>query len=81
MIRDPEFLAIIEGSQELEAQRIRFLETTRSRDQALAFARQTRTAYRRAVLGRSPPAGDALFRLRLLASYCYLKRYLVSTRT
>lgn len=74
-----EHAAIFQQSQQLENDRIRFLETTRGSGEALAFARQTCTGYRRAVVSRSPPAGDALFRLRLLASYCYLKRYLNSS--
>lgn len=63
-------------STELEAARIRFLETTRDTAAALAFAQQTCHSYRRAVVSRTAPAGDALFRARLIASYCYLKRYI-----
>lgn len=59
-----------------EAARIRFLERSRGRESAVAFAGQTRAIYRRAVVGRFAPAADAVFRLRLMASYCYLKRYL-----
>lgn len=63
-------------SQRLEAARLRLLEASRSREAAFAFARQTAASYRRAVVNRSAPAGDAVFRLRLIASYCYLRRYL-----
>lgn len=59
-----------------EAARMRFLECNRGPESALVFARQTRAIYRRAVVQRSAPAADAVFRLRLVASYCYLKRYL-----
>lgn len=65
-------------SQQLEAARIAFLERTRGRDEALAFAKQTLIGYRRAVATRSPPAGEAAFRLALMGSYCYLKRYLAN---
>ncbi|MCO4321599.1 hypothetical protein [Aliidiomarina quisquiliarum] len=64
------------ASQNLEQERLEFLENERGKDAALSFAEQTRRTYRRAILSRSPPAGDAVFRLRLLASYCYLKRYI-----
>lgn len=59
-----------------EAARIRFLECSRGPESALAFAERTRSIYRRAVVKRSAPAANAVFRLRLMASYCYLKRYL-----
>lgn len=75
---DPERVTALLESERLEAERLRFLETTRGPAEALAFARQTRTGYRRAVLARAAPAGDADFRLRLLASYCYLKRYITA---
>lgn len=63
-------------SQALEAERIDFLCRERGADAAQDFARQTRSAYRRSVLSRSAPAGDPIFRLRLIASYCYFKRFL-----
>lgn len=59
-----------------EAGRVRMLEGERGVEAAVAFARQTRDLYRSAVVSRSPPAGDAEFRLRLMAAYCQLKRYL-----
>lgn len=62
-------------SQRLEAARIAFLERHRGEEAAHAFATQTLRSYRRAVVYQAPPAGDQGFRLRLLASYCYLKRY------
>jgi len=65
-------------SQRLEAARIAFLERTRGHEEAVVFAQQTLTGYRRAVVTRSPPAGDAGFRLALMGSYCYLKRYLAN---
>lgn len=77
---DSESTKIFQHSQQLEAGRIRFLETGRGPEDARAFARQTSRGYRRAVLSRSPPAGDPLFRLRLMASYCYLKHYLRSNK-
>ncbi|UEX79711.1 hypothetical protein LMH63_08720 [Spiribacter halobius] len=63
-------------SQELEAERVRFLERTRSPGEAQAFARRTRGIYRRAVLNRSAPAAEPVYRLRLIGSYCYLRHYL-----
>jgi len=71
---------ICQQSEQLEAARIRFLETSRGRAAALAFARQTRNSYRHAVLTRTAPAGEESFRLRLIASYRYLKRYLTATQ-
>lgn len=65
-------------SQRLEAARIAFLERDRGEEAARAFAIQTLRSYRRAVVHRAPPAGEQRFRLRLLASYCYLKRYVRS---
>lgn len=59
-----------------EAARLRFLECSRGPESALAFAERTRSIYRRAVVKRSAPAADGVFRRRLVASYCYLKRYL-----
>ena len=70
---------IFRDSQALEAERLRFLETTRGAAAARAFARQTCSGYRRAVLARAAPAADPVFGLRLLASYCYFKRYLAAT--
>ncbi|WP_290651795.1 hypothetical protein [Aquisalimonas sp.] len=67
---------IIQRGADQEAERIRFIEQNRGQEAAEAFARQTRALYRRAVVNRSAPAGDQLIRLRLLGSYCYLKRYL-----
>lgn len=66
-------------SERLEEARMRFMETDRGQAAALAFARQTRDSYRRAVVARTAPAGDAIFRLRLIASYCYLKRYIAAS--
>lgn len=77
---DTERAGIFRDSQALEAERLRFLETTRGAEDALAFARQTCLGYRRAVVARAAPAGDPVFRLRLLASYCYLKRYIATAR-
>lgn len=67
---------IVAESMRREADRIRFLERTRGRAEAQLFARRTCGSYRRAVLGRSAPAGETIYRLRLMGSYCYLKRYL-----
>lgn len=72
----PQLRRIFHHGTEQEAERIRFLERERGAEAAAEFARQTRAAYRRAVVMRSPPAGEATFRLRLIASYCYFKRYL-----
>jgi hypothetical protein len=66
-------------SEQLEAARMSFMETDRGHAAALAFARQTRNSYRRAVVTRTAPAGDSVFRLRLIASYCYLKRYIAAS--
>lgn len=71
--------SIFADSVAYEAARIRFLERNRGCESALAFASQTRAIYRRAVVQRTAPAGEAVFRLRLVASYCYLKRYLHSS--
>lgn len=71
-------LEIFHESERQEETRIRFLESERSHEAALAFARQTLGLYRRAVVTRTPPAGERIFRLRLVGSYCYLKRYLRS---
>ncbi|MCO6441819.1 MAG: hypothetical protein J5I81_12220 [Nitrococcus mobilis] len=65
-------------SQRLEAARIAFLERDRGKEAARVFAIQTLRSYRRAVVHRAPPAGEQRFRLRLLASYRYLKRYVRS---
>ena len=65
-------------SERSEEARIRFLESERGREAAIAFARQTLRLYRRAVVSRTPPAGEAALRSRLTGSYCYLKRYLRS---
>lgn len=65
-----------EASRALEADRIGRLARERGEEAARQFARQTLSGYRRAVVSRSAPAGDPAFRLRLIASYCYLKRYL-----
>ena len=70
---------VYQKSELLEAARVRFLEVNRGHEAALAFAHQTRNSYRHAVLTRTAPAGDPVFRLRLLASYCYLKRYIAAT--
>lgn len=70
--------AEISESQRLEAARIALLERERGKEAARAFAMQTLRSYRRAVIHRAPPAGEWRFQLRLLASYCYLKRYLRS---
>lgn len=72
-------LQTYQQSEQLEAMRISFLETSRGQEAALAFARQTRKSYRRAVVTRTAPAGDSVFRIRLIASYCYLKRYINSS--
>lgn len=75
---DQETRLTLQHSSELEATRIAFLETSRGRDAALEFARQTRNSYRRAVVTHTAPAGDRIFRLRLIGSYCYLKRYIAT---
>ncbi|MEX2575771.1 MAG: hypothetical protein WD382_03875 [Halofilum sp. (in: g-proteobacteria)] len=77
MVRDS-YQATFEQGKQAEAERIAFLERERGIEEAVAFARRTGTAYRRAVVARSPPAGDPAFRLRLMASYCYFKAYLAS---
>lgn len=75
---DKDTQQIYRQSEELEAARMGFMEKTRGHEAAQAFARQTRDSYRRAVVTRTPPAGDSVFRIRLIASYCYLKRYMAS---
>ncbi|HEX5512784.1 MAG TPA: hypothetical protein VFY81_00140 [Gammaproteobacteria bacterium] len=71
---------ICQQSEQLEAARIRFLETSRGRTAALAFAQQTRNSYRHAVLTRTAPAGEEIFRLRLIGSYRYLRRYIAAAQ-
>ena len=68
--------AVIARSALHERERIRFLEQNRGEVAARTFARRTLTLYRSAVVRRSAPAGELLFRLRLVGSYCHLKRYL-----
>jgi hypothetical protein len=75
-MRERYWCAELRRSERLEAERIAFLERTRSREAARAFAEQTLRNYRRAVVHRAPPAGSATFRLRLIGSCCYFKRYL-----
>lgn len=67
---------VVRDSERQEAERVAFLEETRGEADARAFAEQTLRVYRRAVVQRAAPAGEKVFRLRLLGSYCYLKRYL-----
>ncbi len=69
-------LEVFHESARHEEARIRFVESQRGHDEAVAFARQTLRLYRRAVVTETPPAGERAFRLRLMGSYCYLKRYL-----
>jgi len=69
---------IIRESMVHESRRIHFLELNRGAAAAREFAARTCAGYRRAVLRRSAPAGEVGYRLRLLGSYCYLKRYLAS---
>ena len=69
---------LFHDSERQEEARLRFLESERGRDEAVAFARRTARLYRQAVVSGSPPAGDRAFRLRLMGSYCRLKRYLHS---
>lgn len=73
-----EIRELIAQSMQLERDRIAFLERTRGAEAAHTFARCTRSGYRRAVVRRSAPALETVFRLRLIGSYCYLKRYLAS---
>lgn len=81
MIEDyGELHAEFSESQRLEAARIAFLERDRGEEAARVFAIQTLRSYRRAVVHRAPPAGERRFRVGLLASYCYLKRYARSRR-
>ena len=61
-----------------EAARIRMLDAERGRAAAVEFARQTLRSYRRAVVSRTAPAAEPAYRLRLMGSYCYLKRWLAS---
>lgn len=68
--------AVIERSALQEQERIRFLEQDRGKDAARTFARRTLGLYRSAVVRRSAPAGETLFRLRFIGSYRYLKWYL-----
>ena len=67
---------VVRKSKVREAERIHFLEETRDVEEARVFAARTLDLYRRAVVKRSAPAGGRVFRLRLLGSYCYLKRYI-----
>lgn len=69
---------IVRESMACESKRIRFLERSRGAAAAREFAVRTCAGYRRAVLRRSAPAGELGYRLRLLGSYCYFKRYLAS---
>lgn len=71
---------VVRESETQEAKRIAFLEQTRGAADARAFAEQTLHLYRRAVVQGAAPAGEKIFRLRLLGSYCYLKRYLARQR-
>lgn len=70
--------AAFHDSARREEARVRMLEHERGRAAAAEFARQTLRSYRRAVVTRSAPAGDPVFRLRLMGSYCYLKQWLAS---
>lgn len=70
----------IDTSRRHERERLRFLEAHRGVDQARDFARRTRAIYRRCVVGRTPPAGDTVIRLRLIGSYCEFKRYLAGAQ-
>ena len=65
-------------SADREADRIRRLDSERGRAAAAEFARQTLHSYRRAVVRRTAPAAEPVYRLRLMGSYCYLKRWLAS---
>lgn len=72
--------AVIERSTVHEQERIRFLEQHRGEEAARTFARRTLDLYRSAVVRRSAPAGELVFRLRFIGSYRYLKRYLQPAR-
>ncbi len=72
----PSYHEIFAQAIDQERERIAFIEHERSVEEAHAFAERIRDAYRRAVVSRSPPAGDPTFRLRLMGSYCAFKRYL-----
>lgn len=61
---------------EQERERLALIEREQGLEEARAFAERIRNAYRRAVISRSPPAGDPVFRLRLMGSYCAFRRYL-----
>ncbi|MDN3519454.1 hypothetical protein QWY84_17750 [Aquisalimonas lutea] len=67
---------VVHASERQEADRIAFVEQAHGTAHARVFAEQTLRLYRRAVVQRAAPAGEKTFRLRLLGSYCYLKRYL-----
>lgn len=68
--------AELRQSERREAERIDYLERTRGVEAARAFAAQTLRSYRRAVVHRAPPACSAMFRLRMIGSCRYLRRYL-----
>ena len=70
--------AAFDESADREATRIRMLDAERGRAAAVDFARQTLRSYRRAVVLRTAPAAEPVYRLRLMGSYCYLKRWLAS---
>lgn len=72
----PSYHEIFAQAIEQERERIAFVEREHGTEEARAFAERIRKAYRRAVVSRSPPAGDPTFRLRLMGSYCAFKRYL-----
>ena len=72
----PSYREIFAEAIEQEGERIAFVERERGAEDARAFAERILKAYRRAVVSRSPPAGDPTFRLRLMGSYCAFKRYL-----
>ncbi len=64
---------------EQERERLALIEREQGSAEARAFAERIRNAYRRAVISRSPPAGDPVFRLRLMGSYCAFKRHLAQS--
>jgi hypothetical protein len=72
----PDHTRAFHAGRRREQARIRFLEHERGREPAADFARRTLGGYRRAVLRRTPPAGEPVLRYRLMGSYCYFKRYL-----
>lgn len=71
-----EKMAAIRAGWEQEALRRQFLETSRGRAEALAFARRTYPIYRRVVLHRQTPARETVMRMQYMGSCLYFRQWL-----